>query len=281
MTAIAILGLGAMGSRIAQRFIAAGYETHVWNRSPAASETLVKAGATAHATPRETAARARVVMSIVRDDQASRDVWLNARIGAALGLKPGSIAIESSTLSAGWVCELASRLANQCEFVEAPVVGSRPQAEAGQLIYLLGGSEQAISAVKPILDVSGSKQLHCGEPRAGAAVKLAANAFFAVQASALGELFASLKSQGIDHARAAELFAELPTTSPVALGISKLIAANHYAPLFPVELVLKDLSYQVAESATPVVSATHKLFEQAVDQGLGDLNIHAVARLFQ
>ncbi|NRF27510.1 NAD(P)-dependent oxidoreductase [Vibrio coralliilyticus] len=281
MKSVAVLGLGAMGSRVAQQFINAGYETHVWNRSSQPVLALENAGAISHPTPKSAAAHASVVISMVRDDQASKDVWLSEQTGALYGLQPSAVAIESSTLSSQWVKALAQEISAKCEFVEAPVVGSRPQAEAGQLIYLLGGSEQAIERAESVLQVSGAKHIRCGEPGMGAVAKLSVNTFFAVQTSALAEIFSNMKANGISHHDAAELFAQLPTTSPVAAGIARLIAADKFEPLFPIDLVLKDLSYQTAQSDSPLLETTKQIFAQAVEQGLAQENIHAVAKLYR
>ena len=94
MTSIAFLGLGAMGSRMAQRLLAGGAELTVWNRSTAPVDALVKAGARAAATPREAAKGVEIVISMVSDDSAARAVWLDPETGAVVGLAAGALAVE-------------------------------------------------------------------------------------------------------------------------------------------------------------------------------------------
>src|SRR5919109_4498430 len=140
MDEIAVLGLGAMGSRMAANLVKAGYGVRVWNRTADAATPLVEAGARQAPSPREAAAGAAFVIAMLRDDEASRKVWLDPENGAFRALDPQAVAIESSTLTLDWIRNLGQAAAEQgLSLLEAPVAGSRPQAEAGQLIYLCGG----------------------------------------------------------------------------------------------------------------------------------------------
>lgn len=93
---ITFLGMGAMGVRMAKHLLQAGYSLTVWNRTASACDELVALGAVAAPTPMDAVADADVVISMVRDNEASRDVWLNAQTGAFFGMKENAIAIESS-----------------------------------------------------------------------------------------------------------------------------------------------------------------------------------------
>src|SRR5271156_963909 len=105
---IAVLGLGAMGSRIATRLLGAGHPVSVYNRSPGPLRALEAAGAVAENTPRAAVEGAEIVIAMVRDNEASRALWCDQHNGALKGLDAGAIAIESSTLTPGWVKELAA-----------------------------------------------------------------------------------------------------------------------------------------------------------------------------
>jgi len=283
MQSISVLGLGAMGSRMAERLIKAGYDVHVWNRSPNPMAALRTLGATTHATPKAAAHAGDVVIAMVTDDDASRDLWLQPDSGALYGLKPNALAIESSTLSPSWVTQLADKVNKVAAFLEAPVVGSRPQAEAGGLIYLVGGDSKWQRHAQDILNTMGNLHLYCGTVGTATAFKLAVNAFFAIQTTAMAELLNGLTAHGMTKPLATELFAQLPVTSPVAKGISQLMVSQTYEPLFPIELVVKDLEYQAGlnEAAkAPLTHLTAQLFQQAKTTGLGHENIHAIAKLF-
>ena len=122
MSKISVLGLGAMGARMAAHLIKAGHDVTVWNRTADATRPLVAAGATQAQTPREAAAGAAFVVTMVRDDDASRRVWLDPDNGALAGMAAGAVAIESSTLTPGWIRELGHAIAERgVALLEAPV----------------------------------------------------------------------------------------------------------------------------------------------------------------
>ncbi len=286
MTKIAFLGLGAMGSRMARNLIEAGHEVAVWNRSPERAAPLVKAGAICHATPRHAATGARIVCAMVTDNEASRDLWLHEETGALAAMGQGAIAVEHSTLTPAWLKALEVRAAvqNVC-LVDAPVVGSRPQAEARQLSFLVGGGAQTVEEVRPLLAKLGSAVHHLGPVGAGAAMKLAVNALFGVQVAAMAEVLALLTKSGLEAARALETLSALPVTSPAAKGVGALIVARKFDPMFPIDLVEKDFRYvseagRSAGSRTPTSDAIRALYREAIESGLGGDNIHGIAKLY-
>jgi 6-phosphogluconate dehydrogenase (decarboxylating) len=150
-----------MGSRMAANLLKAGHAVTVRNRSPA--KTLVTAGAQLAASPKAAAQGADFVIAMVRDDDASRDLWLSPETGAFAGLSQGAVAIESSTLTANWARTLGEEAKQRgLTFLEAPVAGSRPQAEAAQLVYFVGGDAAAAARAEPILKAMGSAIHHVG-----------------------------------------------------------------------------------------------------------------------
>jgi len=131
MAEVVVLGLGAMGLRMRANLLKAGHRLTVWNRSKGAADQLIAAGAHLAGSPREAVAEADFVIAMVRDDIASRKIWLDEDAGALAGLKTDAVAIESSTLTPVWIRELAKAAsARGVAFLEAPVAGGRPQAEA-------------------------------------------------------------------------------------------------------------------------------------------------------
>ena len=107
MSKVAFLGLGAMGSRMAANLLKAGHTVTVWNRSPAAAKALIASGARKASSPKEAAEGADFVFAIVRDDDASKNVWLDSTKGVLGGMRPGAVAIESSTLTPEWIRKLS------------------------------------------------------------------------------------------------------------------------------------------------------------------------------
>ncbi|HED34104.1 MAG TPA: NAD(P)-dependent oxidoreductase [Gammaproteobacteria bacterium] len=283
---ITVLGAGAMGSRVATRLLEAGYSVSIYNRSRSRASALINAGATYCETPVQAVARADIVISMLTDDLAARAVWLDKKNGAMQGMKPGAIAIESSTLSIACITELSAVFAQQgISFLDAPVVGSRPQAESGALVFLVGGSQATLARVELFLSFLSSAVYHMGENGTGAIMKLAVNAFFGIQVAAFGEVTGWLKKSGIDQQQSIELFNKLPVMSPALQGISKLLASENYQPFFPIDLVEKDFAYMLKQAAqvnaqTPCVVATHKSYQQAIKKGYGGDNISGVVRLW-
>jgi 3-hydroxyisobutyrate dehydrogenase len=286
MAKIAFVGLGAMGSRMAGNLLKAGHTVTVWNRDPSKATPLAALGAVIAGTPKATVPGAEIVIAMVRDDEASQRVWLDPESGALGGLGRQAIAIESSTLTVGWVKMLsAAAAARGVSFLDAPVVGSRPQAEAAELIFLAGGDSGVLARAEPVLRVMGSAVHHVGPNGAGAALKLGINALFGIQVAALAEVLALLRVQGVSSAKAAEIIGSTPVASPAAKGAAQSMLAGAFAPMFPVELVEKDFSY-VAEmgngldAPAPMAAAARAVMNRAIDAGFRTDNITGIVRLY-
>ncbi|MEO1296033.1 MAG: NAD(P)-dependent oxidoreductase [Cyanobacteria bacterium J06636_16] len=285
MKRIAVLGTGAMGSRVARNLLKANYPVIVYNRTVARAQFLLALGATYAATPREAAEQADVVISMVTQDEASRAVWLAPGVGAVAGLDKNTIAIESSTLTVDWTKELGAAITTRgAAFLDAPVVGSRPQAEASKLIYLVGGKPEALIQVEACLQASGTVY-PVGAVGEGMTMKLAVNALFGIQVAALAEILGMLNGQGIALDKALSCLNELPIMSPAARGAAGLMMQNNHSPLFPIELVTKDFRYAVqtvprGEVVMPATAAIREVYQTAIAQGYGSDNMTAVMRLF-
>ncbi|WP_414552017.1 NAD(P)-dependent oxidoreductase [Anabaena sp. CCY 0017] len=286
MSRIALLGMGAMGFRVAQNLLNANHKVFVYNRTADKAIPLLDQGAIWAATPREAAESAEIVISMVTDNDASRAIWLDSKTGAAMGLGKDAIAIESSTLTVDWTRELAAAIESRgAAFLDAPVVGSRPQADAGKLIYLVGGNIETLTLVQDVLDAVGSATIHVGAIGQGMAMKLAVNALFGIQVAALAEILGMLNQNGIDPAKAMECLGEMPVISPAAKGVGNLMLINHHAPMFPIKLVEKDFRY-ITQTAltvaapTPVSTAIHHIYLEAIAKGYGNDNITGVVQLF-
>ena len=277
---VTFLGLGAMGQRMATRLLDAGHEVTVWNRNAAVRDGFDTRAAKA-ATPAEAVAAAEVVFAMLRDDAAATDVWLGAA-GALAALPADAVAVECSTLSLTQVQKLHAAAAERdVSFVDAPVAGSRPQAEAGQLIFLPGGAAEVIATLDPLFAVMGGKRLHCGPAGAGAMAKLVVNAMFGTQLAALAELMAATRAQGFDAQSVLKALADTPVCSPAAAGAGGAMLAGQWAPAFPIDLVAKDFTY-VAQSGTvmPVAEQVAEVYAQAVAEGFGADNITGIIQRY-
>ncbi|GAC1417203.1 MAG: hypothetical protein NVSMB62_07620 [Acidobacteriaceae bacterium] len=172
---VALLGLGTMGGGMAENLLKAGFALTVWNRTQAKGQPLADRGAKLAGTPAEAAKGASVVLSMLADDAASREVWLGAN-GALAAADSTAVLIDSSTVSPAWVAELAAAAAQHgAAFLDAPVTGSRVQAAAGQLSFLVGGSAEALAQATPVLKAMSKEILHLGPVGSGAKLKLINN----------------------------------------------------------------------------------------------------------
>lgn len=278
---VTLLGLGLMGSGMARRILTTGFPLTVFNRNPAKAEALAAAGAQVAVSPRAAAAGADVIISMVADDTAARAVWLGDD-GALAGTRPGTVCIESSTVTPEWVRELqAATIARQCELLDAPVTGSRDHAAAGELNFLVGGSATTLDKVRPVLAAMSKSSTLLGPVCSGALVKLINNFVCAVQVAALAEGIAMIERSGLDRALALGILTHGAPGSPLVKMLSARMTAADYTPHFHLRLMAKDLGYAIREADThalDLTTATAALgaFERAVEAGHGDKDMSAV-----
>ncbi|MEM9514116.1 MAG: NAD(P)-dependent oxidoreductase [Actinomycetota bacterium] len=282
MSVVTILGLGAMGERVAGRLATAGHAVTVWNRSPAVTTRVAGSiGAAAAPSPAGAVTEAEVVVCMVADDRASRDVWLGDD-GALGAVRAGAAVVEASTVSARWSRELAEHAAAaQVDLLTAPVVGSRPQAEAGALFSLVGGDPEVLGRVESVLAAYSGTVRHVGRPEDAAVMKLAINAVFGVQVAAYAEAVGVATRAGIDESTAIEVLTGLPITGPGLQRALGLFAARDFAPNFPIHLVAKDFGYvgQLSNGvSTQVLDAAANVFRDAANTDDADLDITGIAR---
>jgi 3-hydroxyisobutyrate dehydrogenase len=278
---VALMGLGLMGSGMARRLLGAGFPLTVWNRNPERAQALAAEGAHAAATPREAAARADVVLSMVADDAASRAVWLGDD-GALAGAARGAVLVESSTLTVGWIGQLfREATARDCELLDAPVTGSRTHAASGELVFLVGGSAAALETARPALAAMSRAILHVGASGRGALLKLVNNSMCGVQAAALAEALALIERSGLDRAKSLELLTSGAPGSPLVKTLSARMTARDYTPNFLLRLMAKDLTYALGEGrryglALATVASALAVVDQAVAAGNGEEDFSAL-----
>jgi 3-hydroxyisobutyrate dehydrogenase len=285
-TKIALLGLGLMGSGMAGRLLDAGYPLTVWNRTPDKTQALADRGAKVAQSPRQAVAGATVVISMLADVPVCRDVWLG-RGEAILGTAPGTVLVESSTITVEWIEEL-DRAANEhgCELVDAPVTGSKPQAAAGQLLFLAGGSSAALDSITPILKAMGRDVVHVGPVGSGARLKLINNFLSGSQVAALAEALSLIERSGLDAQKALGVLTEGAPGSPLVKLLSGRMVARQYEPNFVLRLMAKDLRYAVSEADHQGLDldmgrAALRVFEHAISAGQGEDDMSAVVEQFR
>jgi 3-hydroxyisobutyrate dehydrogenase-like beta-hydroxyacid dehydrogenase len=286
MANIAFLGMGSMGARMATKLLDAGHTLSVWNRNEERAKPLGDAGARVAATPRDAANGADFVLSMLTNNEASMSVWCDKRDGALSGMKSGAIAIECSTLSVDYI----GKLKQQCDdrniaFLDAPVAGSRPQADAAQLIFFVGGAKSDFESALLMLSSMGSQIHYAGKSGAGTSIKLAVNALFGIQLATIAELIGLLKTSGLNEMSAVEILSSTPVCSPAAKQASGAMLAKKFSPMFPIKLVKKDFEYALSTAKekgidSPMTQAGLSVFNAAIERGFGEDNITGVAQLY-
>lgn len=278
---VALIGLGTMGSGMAANLLKAGFPLSVYNRTTAKAEALAAQGARVANSPAEAVKGALVVISMLSDDSASREAWTGSK-GALATADPGTVLVESSTVSPAWIMELAALAsARKLELLDAPVTGSRMQAQGGQLTFLVGGSQAALSTATPVLQAMSKEIIHLGPVGSGATMKLINNFLCGVQIASLAEGLVWLERSGLDRDKALSILKNGAPGSPLLANISTRMANHDYSVNFLLKLMSKDLQYAHATAAKNGVELTtaknaRDLFESAARLGFAEQDMSSV-----
>ena len=278
---VAILGLGTMGAGMAANLLKAGFPLTAYNRTPAKAQALIDEGARFASTPAQAAKGASFIISMLSDDSASRNVWLGEE-GALKAADKDAILIESSTVSPTWIAELGALAAQHgVHLLDAPVTGSRTQAAAGQLSFLVGGEAKPLEAATPILKAMSKEIVHMGPVGSGTKMKLINNFLCGVQIASLAEGLAWIERSGLDREKALSVLKSGAPGSPLLGALSARMVSQDYSVNFLLSLMTKDLLYAQNEAARNDVDLTtaataRSLFDTAIAQGLGDKDMSSV-----
>lgn len=247
MTRIAFIGLGRMGHGMAGRYIEAGFEVVIWNRSKAKAEDLIARGGRLATSPADAAIDADAVVTMVADDEASRAVWLGEN-GAASTMKAGTLAIECSTVSHDHVLHLAQELRRRgLTYIDCPVTGLPDAAAAGKLTLLVGAEPADLEKAQPFLAPLSTTIRHFGAVGAGTVYKLINNLMGAIQIAGIAEGLAIAEQAGLDMKLVLEAIETGVAASPQVIRHSRRMAARDFAgATFTSALRHKDAAYAVA-----------------------------------
>jgi len=270
-----------MGIGMAKNLLKAGFPLSVYNRTPAKAQPLAAEGARIAKTPADAARDADVILSMVSDDDASRSTWTGEH-GALSGAKANAVLVESSTVTPEWIAELAALAAkHNLDLLDAPVTGSRVQADAGQLIFLTGGNPAALERARPVLAAMSKDIVLLGPTGSGARMKLINNFLCGVQVTSLAEGLAWIERSGLDREQALKVLKNGAPGSPLLGAISDRMVAATYEVNFLLSLMNKDLHYAQRDAATlgidlRTAKTAEALFSEAARLGFGDKDMSAV-----
>jgi 3-hydroxyisobutyrate dehydrogenase-like beta-hydroxyacid dehydrogenase len=239
----AVLGTGRMGSAMAERLAAQGIAVVIYNRTPDRATALAgKIGATVAGTPAEAASRADIVISMVADDAAVRDLY-EGPDGIAAGIRPGSVAIDMSTVLPDTIRAVAPAVRTRgAGVLDAPVSGSVSSTLAGELTIMVGGEADDLERARPILDRLARRVFHLGPLGTGAVMKLAVNTLIFGLNGAVAEGLVLAERNGIDRALAYEVLASSAAGAPmVAYKRANFVEPETTPVAFSLALAAKDL----------------------------------------
>lgn len=273
MAKVSIIGLGIIGSIWARHALADGHEVRTWNRTPKPDE----AGFTPELA--EAVAEADLIHICIAgppEVQAVLDVILP-------GLKSGQSVIQSSTISPGPAMSFKTQVEKTgARYLEAPFTGSKPAAEARQLVFFLGGSEETITAALPYLEKLSRKQFRFPTPAQAAAIKLSMNLQIAAVSQALAEGHALALCHGISH----EDFYEVLRENVAHSGLSELkepkLKSGDTSPQFSVKHMRKDLDLALQSAGELNLSLTEKcraIYDAGIAAGMADEDFIALRKL--
>jgi len=237
---LGFIGMGGMGSRMAARLLAAGYDLTVYNRDRERTRPLEQQGAKVASEPDELAARVDIAFSSLADDLAVEKVIL-APGGALVGARPGTVLIEMSTVSPSLSRRMHALAHERAVFtLDAPVSGTTTVAEQGELVIFVGGDKAIYERCLPVLQVLSRAAHYMGPAGSGATMKLCANILLGLGMQALAEAVAFGLKAGLQRERLLEVLGVTAVVSPSQKSKLGNVLNEAYPPAFPLRLMFKD-----------------------------------------
>jgi 3-hydroxyisobutyrate dehydrogenase len=251
---LGFIGLGNMGSRIAQRLLDHGYQLSAYDMNPSNAEALAPKGAAVAKSIHELASAVDVVLSCLTNDEAVRSVYSEAE-GVFAGARPGTVVLEMSTISPETSREMHGLGARRgIEVLDVAISGSTPAAEQGTLTLLAGGNRELFRAAEPIFRAIARQYFLLGDSGSGTAMKLVVNTLLGVGMQAIAEAVVLGEKAGLDRERLLEVLSKTAVIAPAHLGKLARAAVNDYSPQFPLRLMNKDFELILKAAAKEHVS---------------------------
>jgi 3-hydroxyisobutyrate dehydrogenase len=285
---VAVVGTGRMGSAMVGRLVDAGHDVTVFNRTRSRAEPVAAAhGIAIAATPRAAAAAADVVIVSLADDAALRDTYLGPD-GLVSGLRAEAVVADTSTVDPATIQALGEEVGRvDATLIDTPVSGSVSTVQSGQLLVMAGGDEAALALARPALDAFARQVIFLGALGAGATMKLVVNSMVHGLNEALAEALVLAEKAGVERSSAYEVIASSAAAAPFVL--YKRAAYEHPddTPVaFALDLVAKDLELAAGLAArvgadVPQLAANRAVVQRALDAGLGQADLSALASLLR
>jgi 3-hydroxyisobutyrate dehydrogenase-like beta-hydroxyacid dehydrogenase len=279
MSAVAVVGTGRMGAAMVTRLREAGYEVAAWNRTRSRAEAVCDRVVD---TPREAASADIVLVSLA--DDAALDAAYRGPDGLAAGLRPDTVVVETSTVRPDTIRALAPLVESAgATLLDAPVSGSVPVVERGELTFMVGGDVGALDRVHPVLDVLAARVFHMGGQGSGATMKLVVNSVICALNHGLSEALVLAEKAGLARETVYDVFATSAVAAPFVHYKRSAFEHPEDTPVaFRLDLLAKDGAL-IAELADRVgarmdqLTASREVINEALKAGYGDRDLSALA----
>lgn len=281
MARIAFVGLGNMGLPMAQNLVKAGHEVEGVDINSEAIDKLKAAGGRSAASAESAVSRADVIMTMLPSGKEVRDVYLGAN-GIIKAANAGALLIDSSTIDVATAREVAAAAAaRELPMVDAPVSGGVGGAQAASLTFMVGGSDEAFTRAKPILEAMGKTIVHAGGAGNGQAAKICNNMILGISMIAVSEAFLLAEKLGLDAQKLFDISSKssgqcwsMTTYCPVPGPVPTSPANRNYQPGFTATMMLKDLKLaqdaaKMSGATTPLGAGATAVYSQYVESGEG------------
>jgi 3-hydroxyisobutyrate dehydrogenase-like beta-hydroxyacid dehydrogenase len=278
---VAFLGLGIMGQPMAANLVKAGHEVAVWNRTRKEVE-----GARTAESPADAATGAEVVWMCVSDTKAVESVLFGSQ-GVESTIGSGAIVVDSSTISPSAEHSFAERLrAKGVDYVDAPVTGSKVAANAGTLIFMVGGDEAVLAKLDPLFKAMGKQIFRMGETSKGQAAKIVMNLQIALIFEGFAEALTLATKLGVNVDALLPLIQASMVRSGVVEYKAPFVLKRDFTPNFPLRLMLKDIHLALAAAKEarvklPALETVAEVYEMAAEEGHQDLDYAATLTLLE
>jgi 3-hydroxyisobutyrate dehydrogenase-like beta-hydroxyacid dehydrogenase len=280
------IGLGKMGSPMSRHIAAAGHRLHVYDPAAQARATAERDGARVEEDAQAVAAAVPIVFSSIPNDAVLRSLILGPS-GLAVSMKPGSIMVETSTVSPSASAEVAAALSSAGVFyLRAPLSGSTATAEAGKLTVLASGDEAAYRQVEPLLNAFSTRQFYLGPGEEARYLKLAINMLVGATSALLAEALTFGQKGSLSIDQMLEVICESAVASPLIAYKRQMLSQRDFSPAFTVEQMIKDFDLVIdtaRDEQVPVflISLIRQQYEAARAQGHGNKDFFVLLEQYE
>jgi 3-hydroxyisobutyrate dehydrogenase-like beta-hydroxyacid dehydrogenase len=282
---IGFIGTGIMGSRMAANLLKQGHELVLYNRTREKAQPLLDQGASWADTPAELGRLVQVVITMLSKPNAVAELALHGKLSFLDALDPDSLWIDCTTVNPSFSRRMAGAAAvREVRFLDAPVAGSKGPAEAGQLIFFVGGRSQDVDAARPLFEAMGKAVCPMGGHGMGSAMKMVNNIILGQAMTAFSEALSFGEALGMSKKVMFETLATSPVTAPFLNTKRQKFEKDDYTVEFPLQWMHKDL-YLAVETAfetgavLPGMNAAKELYALAMRDGLAEEDFMAVYKV--